>query len=81
MDIISPEGKVTGKSTANLILLLEVPSKSRSGMGGMERSGTESFCAIPISKKQWEEPLSISVFKIEFSETEVLSRIYKEFEK
>ena len=57
-----PVGNVIGISTASVMMELQVPSKRRSLMGGTAKVRMLWVLANVESKKQCEEPESISVW-------------------
>ena len=56
-----PVGNIIGISVASVMMELQVPSKRRSPMGGTAKVGMLLVLANVESKKQCEEPESISV--------------------
>ena len=56
-----PVGNIIGISMASMMMELQVPSKRQSPMGGTTKVGMLWVLANVKSKKQCEEPESISV--------------------
>ena len=76
---ISPEGKLVGNSTVEVIMEFEVPSKSWSGIGGMGNVQSLWMEVNTESRKQCVEPESTKVGMVIPGTKVVVSWSVKEF--